>query len=157
MLAGRLGGGVPAPQARAGQSTGTARPAAAQGPAHQADTAPFQSDSSWASQACPLKPTCGLVSPAQTVSSWEDEGDQEGGEDYTSRAGCGGNGSLTGSVRPQPPAQGAPGQHSALSDPIQEEPRGSDARQVASLDRVQDEMPGSKLSKNQPILAQLDS
>lgn len=47
-------------------------------------------------------------------------------------------GSLTGSVRPQQPAQGAAQRHLALSDPVQEEPRrrrcqtgskfGSDAR-----------------------------
>lgn len=67
-------------------------------------------------------------------------------------------GSLTGSVRPQQPAQGAAQRHLALSDPVQEEPRrrrcqtgskfGSDAR-LAARKRI--------LSKYQPILTQLGS
>lgn len=41
--------------------------------------------------------------------------------------------------------------------PPESSPGGCEATQVPSLDRTQDEIPGSKLSKNQPILAWLDS
>ena len=46
-------------------------------------------------------------------------------------------------------------QHS--QPPSKSSPGGSDARQVTSLNLRQDEIPGSKLSKNQPIFTQLDS